>query len=69
VKFLVAISLLLALETGLPSWAATSTTNTWQSTYGQGQTALSEQNLPQAEDYFRRALGQVEKQPHKVLMT
>ncbi len=60
VKFLVAISLLLALETGLPSWAAT----TWQSTYGQGQTALSEQNLPQAEEYFRRALGQVEKQSH-----
>ncbi|MBP6745166.1 tetratricopeptide repeat protein [bacterium] len=65
VKFLVAISLLLALDTGLPSWAANSTTNTWQSTYSQGQTALSEQNLPQAEDYFRRALAQVEKQPHK----
>ena len=63
VRFLVAISLLIALDTGLPSWAA-STTNTWQSTYGHGQTALSEQNLPQAEDYFRRALSQVEKQPH-----
>lgn len=64
VRFLVAISLLLALDTGLPSWAANSTTSKWQSTYSQGQTALSEQNLPQAEDYFRRALAQVETQPH-----
>ncbi|MBP9093453.1 tetratricopeptide repeat protein [bacterium] len=60
VKFLVAISLLIALDTGLPSLAAIN----WQSSYGLGQTALSEQNLPQAEDYFRRALAQVEKQQH-----
>lgn len=63
VRLLVAISLLLALETGLSSWAWAAATN-WQSAYGQGQTALSEQNLPQAENYFRRALAQVEKEPH-----
>ncbi|CAN5482015.1 hypothetical protein BH11CYA1_BH11CYA1_40780 [soil metagenome] len=60
VRLLVAISLLLALDTGLPSWAAAS----WQSPYQQGQTALAEQNLSQAEDYFQRALAAVEKQPH-----
>ncbi|MFA6208317.1 MAG: tetratricopeptide repeat protein [Candidatus Obscuribacterales bacterium] len=62
-RLLVAISLLLALDTGLSNWAWAAATS-WQSTYGQGQTALSEQNLPQAEDYFRRALAQVEKGPH-----